>query len=121
MKKLILILLFVLISANSFASSSSWKYSPETNPAFRGMMGCFDYLMETRNDRGNKAVAEKRQRMNDALQRGIREPLCREMIVCAYDQEIVRIEEYKETLGQKEYSERMEVLRSLGKQLGIRK
>ena len=119
MKKLILILLFILISANSFASSSSWKYSAETNPAFKGMLGCFDYLMKTRNEKTDTAVAEKRQRMNNALEKGVKDSVCREMITCAYEQEIVKLERYRENMDHKEYNERMEVLRSLGKKLGL--
>ncbi len=119
MKKLILILLFILISANSFASSSSRKYSAETSPVYKGMLGCFDFLMDTRNEKTDKVIIEKRQKANDALENGVKDPVCREMLTCAYEQEIADMEHNKQRLGQREYTECMGVLKSLGKKLGL--
>ncbi len=61
---------------------SEENYSPETNPVYKGMLGCFDFLMDTRNEKTDKVIIEKRQKANDALENGVKDPICREMITC---------------------------------------
>ncbi len=61
--------------------------------------------MKTRNQNTDKIIIKKRQKANDALENGIMDPVCKEMITCAYEQEIPDMEHNKQRLGQREYTE----------------
>ncbi len=98
MKKLILFFLCFLIFSEAFASSK--KYSAETNKGYKGMLGCFDYLMETANRLDEEDIVAKRQERENKLKQAHDNmgPKGKEMIECAFQEEMEKMKKcYKET------------------------
>ncbi len=97
MKKLLLFFLCFLIFSNVFASSK--KYSAETNKGYKGMLGCFDYLMETANRLNEEDIVIERQKRENKLKQAHDNmgPKGKEMIECAFQEEMKKMQDfYKE-------------------------
>ena len=99
MRKIILFTLFFItfvnFSSKVFASS---KYA--NNKAYHGALGCFDYLVKTRNNNGkDREIESKRQEMKHALISVFndRNPIGRDIIMTAY---IERTEDYRRGYNQ---------------------